>query len=245
MDAEQALNDNKTFQVVWSVLRALRSHDDRFDLEINSLDLNRKRTKRIKIIDGCDRNGNGNGDDKGDDEELDRATQRTLNFIYEIPAGAIYAKVVEKCGDRKYWPQWAEDVADIAERIRVRVTGLLQDPERITLNQQFQSFLSDLRLALNRELQETDVVAMVAQHLVTGPVFQALFKDYDFVGRNPVSRALSRLGGTAGERGVGERDQGAGAILRRVYGAGHRHWTTQTPVKRCCWSCTNAFSAWP
>ena len=54
--------------------------------------------------------------------------------------------MVEKCGDRKYWPQWAEDVADIAERIRVRVAGLLQDPERITLSQQFQSFLSDLRL---------------------------------------------------------------------------------------------------
>ena len=29
---------------------------------------------------------------------------------------------------------------------------------------------------------------MVAQHLVTGPVFQALFADYDFVGSNPVSQ---------------------------------------------------------
>ena len=36
-------------------------------------------------------------------------------------------------------------------------------------------------------------MAMVAQHLVTGPVFQALFADYDFAGSNPVSRALSRL----------------------------------------------------
>ena len=42
----QALDDNKTFQVVWSVLRALRSHDDRFDLEINSLDLNNTPTER-------------------------------------------------------------------------------------------------------------------------------------------------------------------------------------------------------
>ena len=184
MDAAQALNDNKTFQVVWSVLQALRSHDDRLDIEINSLDLNRSPSARIKII-----NGGGGGDDC----DPPPMPQLALDLIYRIPPGAIYAKVVEKCGDRKYWPQWAEDVADIAERIRVRVAGLLQDPERITLNQQFQSFLSDLRLALNRELQETDVVAMVAQHLVTGPVFQALFKDYDFVGLNPVSRALSRL----------------------------------------------------
>ena len=55
-EPEQALDDNKTFQVVWSVLRALRSHDDRFDLEINSLDLNRSPSKRVIVVDG---NGGG------------------------------------------------------------------------------------------------------------------------------------------------------------------------------------------
>ena len=172
-DANQALDNNQTFQVVWSVLRALRSHDDRLDLEINSLDLNRSRSERIIV--------------------RDPDYQLRLDLIYKIPPGAIYAKVVEKCGDRKYWPQWAADVAQIADRIRARVTGLLADPERITLRRDFQAFLADLRRALHRELQEADVVAMIAQHLVTGPVFQALFADYDFVGSNPVSRALNRL----------------------------------------------------
>ena len=186
-DPTQALDNNKTFQVVWSVLRALRSHDDRFDLEINSLDLNRNPSPRIKII-----NGNG-GDGNGDGNGGDHISQLSLDLVYRIPPGAIYAKVVEKCGDRKYWPQWAEDVAQIADRIRTRVTGLLADPERIALHHRFQTFLSDLRCTLHRELQAENVVAMIAQHLVTGPVFQALFADYDFVGRNPVSRALSRL----------------------------------------------------
>ena len=186
-DPTQALDNNKTFQVVWSVLRALRSHDDRFDLEINSLDLNRSPSGRIKIINGG--SGSGDGGDNGDDT----ISQLALDLVYTIPPGAIYAKVVEKCGDRKYWPQWAEDVAQIADRIRTRVTGLLSDPKRITLHHRFQTFLSDLRRTLHRELQAEDVVAMIAQHLVTGPVFQALFADYDFVGRNPVSRALSRL----------------------------------------------------
>ena len=172
-DANQALDNNQTFQVVWSVLRALRSHDDRLDLEINSLDLNRSRSERIIV--------------------RDWDYQLNLDLVYQIPAGAIYAKVVEKCGDRKYWPQWAEDVAQIADRIRARVTGLLANPERITLRRDFQAFLADLRRALHGELQEADVVAMIAQHLVTGPVFQALFADYDFVGSNPVSRALNRL----------------------------------------------------
>ena len=181
-DPEQALDDDKTFQVVWSVLRALRSHDDRFDLEINSLDLNRSPSERIIVVGG---NGNRNGPDV--------RIQQALDLVYKIPQGAIYAKVVEKCGDRKYWPQWAEDVADIADRIRMRVTGLLANPERITLKRDFERFLDDLRQTLHRELDADDVVSMIAQHLVTGPVFQALFADYDFAALNPVSRALDRL----------------------------------------------------
>ena len=183
-DPARVLDDNKTFQVVWSVLRALRSHDDRFDLEINSLDLNHRASERIRIF-----NGGGVPPDNG----VEPPVQLNLDLIYRIPAGAIYAKVVEKCGDRQYWPQWAADVAQIADRIRARVTGLLADPERITMRRDFQAFLADLRRALHRELQEADVVSMIAQHLVTGPVFQALFADYDFVGSNPVSRALNRL----------------------------------------------------
>ena len=177
-DANQALDNNQTFQVVWSVLRALRSHDDRLDLMINSLDLNQNTDGPIIVV-----NGNGKGP----------IPPLKLDLIYKIPPGAIYARIVEKCGDRKYWPQWAADVAQIADRIRARVAGLLADPERITLRRDFQAFLADLRRALHRELQEADVVAMIAQHLVTGPVFQALFADYDFVGSNPVSRALNRL----------------------------------------------------
>ena len=187
-DPTAALDNNKTFQVVWSVLRALRSHDDRFDLEINSLDLNRKPPDRIVVVEDKD---NGNGDGNGNDGQS--IVQLNLDLVYKIPPGAIYAKVVEKCGDRKYWPQWAADVARIADRIRVRVAGLMDNPERITLRREFQRFLGDLRQALHRELGEDDVVSMIAQHLVTGPVFQALFADYDFAALNPVSRALNRL----------------------------------------------------
>ena len=182
-DPGKALDDNKTFQVVWSVLRALRSHDDRFDLEINSLDLNDSSSK-VKIIPG----DNGDGDGENQD-----SIQLPLDLIYAIPPGAIYARIVEKCGDRKYWPQWAADVAQIADHIRARVTDMVEDPDRVDLQQQFQSFLNDLRQTLNPEISEKDLVAMIAQHLVTEPVFQALFADYDFAGRNPVSRSLNRL----------------------------------------------------
>ena len=39
-DPTRILDDNKRFAAVWGVLRALRSHDDRRDAEINKIDLN-------------------------------------------------------------------------------------------------------------------------------------------------------------------------------------------------------------
>ena len=201
-DPEQALNDNKTFQVVWSVLRALRSHDERLDLEINSLDLNDKPPGHIIVHPP-------GGDDPDDPDDLPGLEQLKLD-LQDIPPGDIYARIVEKCGDRKYWPQWAEDVAGIADSIRGRIDDLLADSQaldadlletregvdgeaRALLDQRFRGFLADLQRTLNPELRQADAVAMLAQHLITAPVFQALFSDYDFVQRNPVSQAMSRI----------------------------------------------------
>ena len=132
-DPARVLDQDSEFKMVWDVLRALRSHDNRLDMYINSLDLNQKPPPQIIVRPG----------------PIDPQLQFDLH--YKVPPGAIYAKVVEKCGDRKYWPRWAEDVAQIADRIRIRVTGLLQDPERITMRRDFQDFLTDLRRTLHRE----------------------------------------------------------------------------------------------
>ena len=53
---EEALKDNKRFKVVWDVLNALRSHDDRFNAMINSIDLD-KNTKGKIILDVIGKGG--------------------------------------------------------------------------------------------------------------------------------------------------------------------------------------------
>ena len=57
-DPANALDNNQRFASVWNVLRALRSHDDRLNAEINRIDLNNRNPDRI-IIGG----GSGNGPD--------------------------------------------------------------------------------------------------------------------------------------------------------------------------------------
>ncbi|KGN37509.1 DNA damage-inducible protein [Knoellia subterranea KCTC 19937] len=184
MSPEAALSDNKRFQAVWEVLQALRAHDDRFNAMVNQLDLNTKKNTKITII---DTSGGSRGGGSGDD-----STQLTLPFGIEEWRDAIYARIVKKVGERRYWETWAKDVAKIAEQHIARITGLLADPESKPAKE-FEAFLAGLRGNLNDGITQTDAVEMLAQHLITRPVFEALFAGYDFAANNPVAQTMERM----------------------------------------------------
>ncbi len=179
-DPAEALNDNERFSNVWSVLNALRSHDDRFDAKINSIDLNKELPDSI-VIGG---RGGGAADWVGDQLPL---------LPIEIPVEAILPKIVDKCGDKKYWENWAKEVADTFERIVRRIENLLGDPENATLAKRFDRFHAELKKTINTSITRENAIDMVAQHMITHPVFDALFEDYDFSSRNPVAKALNNL----------------------------------------------------
>ena len=46
-----------------------------------------------------------------------------------MPPAVIFAKIVERCGDRKYWETWAKDVADIFAQLVGRIRVLLNGAE--------------------------------------------------------------------------------------------------------------------
>ena len=179
-DPAAALNDNERFSNVWSVLNALRSHDDRFDGQINSIDLNKKLPDSIVI------GGGGNGDSDWVGEQL------SLMPI-EISVEAILPKIVEKCGDKRYWENWAKDVAEIFDRLVDRIQNLLANPENTKLSERFESFHNELKKTINTSITRDNAMDMMAQHILTSPVFDALFEDYDFSSGNPVANALDNL----------------------------------------------------
>ena len=189
-DPADALDNNERFAAVWSVLRALRSHDDRLDAEINKIDLNNNTGETIIFEPGED----------GKDDE-----QQEIPFgPVQIPAQAIFAKIVEKCGDRRYWESWAKDVADIFARVVVRINNLLSNPDNDVLREWFASFHKELKTSINDSITEDNAVDMMAQHLLTRPVFNALFENYDFASGNPVANALDNLKDDFGEFGLDE-----------------------------------------
>lgn len=198
---EKALADNKRFKTVWQVLQALRAHDDRFNATVNQIELNKNRPDN-KIGIGnigpndesmVDKDGSSTADSTQEAKDKEaQSAQGVQNALFSIAnwRDAIYARIVDKVGERQYWEDWAKDIADIARRHVTRITAALAIPEK---NAAFEEFISELRANINPGVSATDAIDMLAQHIVTKPVFDALFKNYAFAEHNPVSKAMQRM----------------------------------------------------
>lgn len=186
----EALKDNERFKVVWSVLNALRAHDDRFNATINKIDLNKKKPNQISVV-GVP--GQHAGDDflKMGKEEANKQFNQQLAMQFEQLQSVVYAKMVQKVGDRVYWERWAKDVAEIAEKQIGRIKLLIEQDD--THHKAFQSFLSGLQKNINPSISQDQAIEMLSQHIITKPVFEALFEGYSFVENNAVSKAMQSM----------------------------------------------------
>jgi predicted helicase len=192
---DEALKDNKKYKVVWQVLQALRAHDDRFDAEVNKLELNKNKSSRIQVIvGGGDYPPGENGDGDKPKGPNDRPQVQLLLNMPQIEdwKSAIYGKIVAKCGTRPYWENWAADVAKIAEKHTKQIQIILKskDPKP---KQAFETFLNGIRKNLNPSISETDAMEMLSQQLITKPVFDALFEHYKFTEKNSVSQSMDSV----------------------------------------------------
>ena len=207
MEAHEALNDNKTYKVVWEVLQALRSHDDRFDAMVNKLDLIGKDPSKMEVIaitDKINKKAQKTPADKtngaagkgqfgiGSPAPTTSGKDKQADMQFEIGEieRAIYAKLVQKVGNRHHWEDWANDIAKIARTHITRIQAILDTPSNTAEIAAFQAFAAELRDDLNNAITDAEIVEMLAQHLITKPVFEALFKDYSFAAHNPMSIAM-------------------------------------------------------
>jgi geranylgeranyl pyrophosphate synthase/tRNA G10 N-methylase Trm11 len=194
VSAEDALNDNERFKVVWTVLNALRAHDDRFNATVNKIELNKKKPNNI-LVGGTtisfDDDGNpiakGNYDGGGSAEVL----EKQLKIQYEELQNAVFARMVQKVGDRRYWEQWAKSVGEIATRQKERIIQLIVDSPKHA--KEFENFLKGLRKNINPSIEQEQAVDMLSQHIITKPVFEALFEGYSFVNNNPMSKSMQKM----------------------------------------------------
>ena len=189
---ETILDNNQSYDVVWQVLNALRSVDERFEATVNKLQLNKKKPENIQVI-GV---GSAPDDEEGnwrDGHQVQQNTdeQLSLQFDWEEIEGAIYGKIVQKVGDRRYLEDWSQDVSKIAQRHINYINTLLLDNTEI--KSQFDKFLTSLKHNINDSISENQAIEMLAQHLITKPIFDALFDEYSVVRNNPVNDAIEAI----------------------------------------------------
>ncbi|WP_438263571.1 type ISP restriction/modification enzyme [Acidithiobacillus concretivorus] len=176
------IDKDPRFQAVWKVLKALRAHDERLVDESEY-------KRRMKLIDG---GGGSSRSKKG------KKTGPSIGGdIIELPLlpvenieKALYAVTPKHLGDSEYWASWAKDVAKISHAVIQRIENLIEKREGGIA---FRAFLKGIRKNLNSGISEQEAVEMLAQHVLTKPIFEVLFGDRSFSDENPVSQSMQRI----------------------------------------------------
>ena len=193
VSANQVLDNNEKYKIVWDVLNALRSIDERFDATINKLELNKKKPSQIEVIGVNDGAPEVNEDD-GEYVVDTKTEQLTLNLSEEEWSElehAIYGKIVDKVGNTRYWETWSKDVTEIAQQHITRIHAMLESEPATA--RAFEKFLKGLRHNINDSISVDEAVEMLAQHMITKPVFDALFEEESFALNNPISQAMDLM----------------------------------------------------
>ena len=172
----EAMNDNKTFKVVWEVLNALRSHDEEFAREINKLILDKrpevtgKVTPRISV--------SVIGDDDSDKEPI--------STLFDN----IKSKIIEKVGDINYYDKYGQQIGKAASTIESRLKNKIV--HNAMTKQEIQSLHTGLKTMINDAVSMNETIQVTAQHMVLSRVFDSLFQG-EFTSHNPISIAFDHV----------------------------------------------------
>ena len=193
-EGDKVLENHPNFKVVWTVLNALRAHDDRFNAEVNKIELSKKKPKNI-LFGGVgasrkDEDQHSDGDSKPRAESAAEQLATQLSMSFNDLQNVFYAKLVTKVGTKRYWELWARDIAQIAEQHIERIKALIADNGKH--RRAFDQLMRGLHRNINPGLSEQDAIEMLSQHIISRPVFEALFENYQFAASNPISRTMQQ-----------------------------------------------------
>lgn len=201
--ADYVLDNNKDFQTVWQVLRALKSIDEDFGSMVDG-QLKTINSEKLEVICLTDKKftrkaatgGSGGGIKRkppkkrkgGEAKQMELSLGRDM-----ILEEDIRARIVKKVGNRKEWSDWAEDVGRICQEQVKHIEAVLDKPENEASRKKFEAFSTELKNTLNGELSKEEILDMLGQHIVTKPVMDALFSEFPFTEKNPISRAMTQM----------------------------------------------------
>ncbi len=193
---EQQLEENKDFQTIWQLAAALRTLDESFTARVRQIQIKQNRYEEVQTafggIEGKEVYHRGENFSPTDEDVLIIETSEGIDKeLKEKLKKAIVPKIVEKVGGKKYLENWANDVAKKVKRIKQHIdVALNKDP---AIKKDFEEFLKALREVINPSVSEEEAKSLIVQHMITKPIFEALFEGFDFLKDNPVAQAIEKV----------------------------------------------------
>ncbi|WP_345096142.1 type ISP restriction/modification enzyme, partial [Bartonella acomydis] len=209
---QQALANNKKYDVIWQVLNALRAHDDHFKNKMKALELDQDVRHLFEIVGVTfdpalqamtavvdELSFHAKSESAGlhigavaNESSHKGGGQEEFEFYIDELSRAIKPIIVRKCGEPNQWGNWAGNVAAIAQNHIIRLKSILADKKSEAFHA-FDKFHKELKNGLNDSIEQEDALEMLAQHLVTRPIFESLFDGNEFVSKNAISQSMEKI----------------------------------------------------
>ncbi|HJJ56475.1 MAG TPA: helicase-related protein, partial [Methanocorpusculum sp.] len=213
-DPVREMNENPgNYKVIWDVLNAMRSHDERLTREIELMKFSTKTPQYHDL---------SHGPDPDSSTQLQkhiliaRGSQNDLgNLIghYDRLKGHIVARMIEKVGDRDYLGTWATKIVGVANKLGPRLTSLVNTPSVLP---SFKQFVKSLQTSINPNVDESQAIDMLTQHILTKPIFKTLFADEKFTQSNPVSNSLDNMVKILEDHGINKETEDLNVTYKRI-----------------------------
>ena len=194
---EEVLERNDEFKTVWQVLTALKSIDPNSVLVDGTL---KKVSDKIEIVamqDSPIGKKSGKKTSRRNSKKPKKPDgQGELMFDHdEIIEESIRAKLVRHVGNRREWADWAGEVGEICQAQAENIRKALDpsNPANAESIRKFRGFKAEIAKALNDNVDDDVIIDMLSQHIVIRPVISALFSDYPFAEKNPISSAMTSM----------------------------------------------------
>lgn len=206
---DATLSNNEDYKVVWQVVQALRSHDERLDTQINKIGVTGKMPDCICCIDtfippvaksraivGSLKAEAKEGFDSDDPSIADKMFQ---DFKVSLPSEdelrsneqLFSARLVKNCGNRLYWEDWSKNIGDVTNNIALKIEQQISaDPK---VQNAFNKFTKNFKALLNPGISDKDCVNMLSEHIVTLPVLKAIFNENSMIDLNPVTQIMESM----------------------------------------------------
>jgi len=172
----EALDNNETFKVVWQVLNALRSHDEMFAAEINSLILDKKTENTNSITSRISVSVLGDRDDESP----------PISKFFD----KIKSKLIERVGDFDYYDKYGAELGKAASTVEARIRNMLKASS--SLNHELSKFHEGLKKMINESVTKDEAIRAISQHVILSKVFDELFSG-EFTSHNPISIVLNNM----------------------------------------------------